>query len=236
MIAVNQSVAKRPTRAEVQVAGRSIPVQIRWVDGGSRVSVVTSFGVVDVSIGTRLDVDRGLRATCRILEKGYRKALDSMTFERMLDWEHREVWILGEKLRIAPGEPGAFDAPREADGFTRSYDRQFRAYLKKEILSEAQRGRIELPDDFRIRLGKFRSMLASYNFRKRTFTFDRRLYAFRPEVIRSVVDHELSHVHHPDHGPEFKRQLYSLMKKKTYERCREIITQGQFSRYPDEEK
>ena len=230
----------RPETEWHEVRGKRIPVTVWAVKNGKRVRLAWAMGEVTASVGDTIARDKAYHCIQDLLEKMTRPSVEDMSCEGVLDWHNRRIWVLGIKRNIRQykvlEDPMALIAPRGRDGFTEAFDAQAKAYLKDMLEYEASRGNITLPEGYRIDLGKFRDKFGSYTPKQKRFCFDRRLYCFTPTVIRSVVDHELCHVKNHNHGKLFYAQLYSLMPKKLYGKCRYILTAGKFAADPEKEE
>lgn len=215
---------------QIQVGERTIPLHIHMVKRGTRVSIVRSYGMLDCAIGTRLGLDRGLTIIRTMLPKLSSPALPDMSFTPMLDWKNKTIWYLGKKRRILPVPTSGDDyvSHRSSRGFTAEFDQRARSVLEALLKRESARAGIPLPASYTIRMGKFRGKLASLTIRAHIFTFDRRLLAFAPNVIASVVDHELTHVLVAKHDRNFYNTLYSFADRETIRKHDLIISSGHF--------
>lgn len=219
------------------VRNRLVPVHFRTIEGGRALHITLDLGEIYCSAGTRMSAEAIERNIVHLLERLSDPHIEDFSFEPMLDWPNRQVYFLGRKRRIDPagdsGDPDIFVAPRESRPFVRAFDRQAIAYLDTMLQREAARARLALPEGYTIRIGRYTSMMASYFKKRRRFTFDRRLLAFQPLLIQSVVDHELCHLVSLRHDDLFYACLFKLMDRPTYMECRRLLSAGRFRELPD---
>lgn len=221
----------------VDIDGKSIPVYVTYIPGKTSISLRISYGNFYAKIGSRFRSARGLGVDlAKMIKKPINPGYTDLSYSKMLDWKAKTVYVLGVKKNIVRSPIESFNEPYwffpEGHDFTKDFDERFILYLRNRLSAEAKRGDIPLKSDFSVKLGKFESIYANYNFAKNLFKFDRRLFAFTPEVIDSIVDHELCHVLYHNHGPKFKIKLNSLMPHQVYRRCRWILATGRFTDTP----
>lgn len=217
--------------------GRRVSVPVFRAPGRSaRIGI--HYGKIYGYVGNKVPVRTGLESVEKLV-RGLR-GLSAMAFVPMLDWENRTVYFLGRKRSITNNvflrkDPGFFYLPRN-EKFATAFDRECRGYALVRVREEAKRGEIDLTDSLRVRIGNYRTKHASFRKKDWLFEFDRRLFAFAPEVIDSVVDHELSHTKELNHSIRFYGILFSLCPRERYKECRKIIDEGRFWDVPKENR
>ena len=219
------------------INGQLVPMHIRYIKGSRHVTLNLNMGSVYCSVGSKLSEKEFKQAIENILGRLRKPRIEEYVFQPMLDWPKRQVWYLGRKRRIDPDgdpdDPDVFIAPRDSKNFAREFDCQAIEYIRGMIESEAARVGIEVPESYSVKLGRYMSKYASYRASDHLFEFDRRLLAFQPIVIRSVVDHEICHIVRSPHDRQFYAWLYALMDRHTYWTSRKILTAGRFDKLPD---
>lgn len=215
----------------------SVPVTSSGKRSG-RIVVSCAYGTAEATAGTYAFSDCNLSLKVAEILRRVRR-IDRFGFEPLIDVPGKTAFVDGQKARlVAPGQshdPSDFVYGGEGQ-FRSFWDRRFLGILRRRLPEEAKRGGIPLPVDFAVETGEYRGLYARYNTVSHVFQFDRRLMAFRPIVLDSVIDHELCHIVSVYHNSLFYGKLYgSLMDKKTYQACRDILTTGRFRDSPGDQ-
>lgn len=215
--------------------GRTITVPV-FIAPGNKVKIYIHYGRLTGYIGEHTSLNYGLQAVKVLIS--HMNNIEKMQFTPVLDWKKQTVYFLGRQRKLTNNylfqqSPDHFFLKKN-EKFVNAYDRACEQYIAKRVYEEAKRGGIELGENFRVRIGNYRSKHASFRRRDWLFEFDRRLFAFTPEVIDSVVDHELTHTKELNHSIRFYGLLFSLIDKKRYNSCQKILNEGRFSDVPDQ--
>lgn len=87
------------------------------------------------------------------------------------------------------------------------YKKDFLEYMKQRVLFVGKKMNLDL-SNWNIRTGLFISYYGICFPTKKQLKFDYRLYAFKEEIIDSIIIHELCHIFEQSHSQRF----YSLLK------------------------
>lgn len=214
--------------------GRNITIPVYRVSG-KRAKIYIHYGRLTGYIGDATSIKYGLAALKMLVQR--MRNIEKMQFTPVLDWENRTVYFLGRKRKLTNSilykDSPEYFYLKKNEKFVNAYDRACEKYIEKRVLEEARRGMLELKAGYKIRIGNYRSKHASFRKKDWLFEFDRRLFAFTPEVIDSVVDHELSHTKEMNHSIRFYGVLFTLIDKRRYNSCEKILNEGRFSDVPD---
>lgn len=194
-----------------------------------------AYGRIEATIGTRFPHERIGETLQKILRKLRSPAVSQLSFKSMLDWPSKTIYVLGKKRKLT-NDPTLMDDKNyffyeKGSDFTKSFDSSFRKYLLDRIKEEATRSNIRI-DFFKVKVGRYRSKQASFRSIDKLFEFDRRVFAYAPIVVDSVIDHELSHTVSIRHDKEFYRILYRQIPERIYKNSKWIITTGNFGSDP----
>jgi predicted metal-dependent hydrolase len=116
--------------------------------------------------------------------------------------------LAGGEVLVSASDPGDRDEVRRA--VERLFAREAAALFPGMLdacLAKAARRRFPRPG---LRVRTMRSRWGSCDTRSLVITLNARLLRFRPEVIESVVMHELCHLKYRSHGPRFYGLLEEL--------------------------
>lgn len=215
--------------------GRIVVVPI-YRAGENACRIYIEYGKIYGYIGNRISKERGVELIKQLINR--RRHNERLSFEPMIIWNDNEksVYFLGIKRKITndinkKDDINYFYIPKNVK-FTNYYDRQCFIYANDALQKESKRSNIGLFAKYKIKIGNFRSKNASFRKSDWQFAFDRRLFAFSPDVINSVIDHELSHVFHQNHSKQFYECLYKICPKKIYDSCQDAITEGRYTYVP----
>lgn len=226
---------QKPTQLPVALKdGRTVQVPVAWKANSAGMTAYSAYGRVFATIGAKFPKERIPQSLSALLSKI--RNIDRFSFVSMLDWPRQTIFVEGKRRlltqdRAKANDPAYFPYP-DKTAFTAFFDRVFASYLCRRLPAEAQRANLSLPADFKVKVGYFKAKLASYNVMTHEFKFDRRLYAYRPIVLDSVIDHELSHIISVRHDAAFYQALGRMMSLPVYRDCRRIITEGRFQDEP----
>ena len=117
------------------------------------------------------------------------------------DWMEKTVRRQQEQLAASPPEPTAQEMQELV--------RQGQEYLPRRVAYWAARMDV-MPTGLHITAARTRWGSCSG---KNSLCFSLFLMRHPPEAIDAVVVHELAHIRHKNHGPEFYRQRIALLKQ-----------------------
>ena len=138
------------------------------------------------------------------------------------------IFVLGRKKKIVHGGgnlEGTFAVHANCKDPLTPYKARFLKYLSLRVPELAKRMSLDV-DGFRIRDGLFLSYYGCCFPTKRQIKFDYRLYAYAPEIIDSVIYHELTHLYVKGHDDRFYKILYLYCPD--YDRLQDMLAKGVF--------
>ena len=112
-------------------------------------------------------------------------------------YDGENLFVLGEKKAVGELEPAEITAYYKKIGLP---------YLKGRVAYYAEK--MGVGTTYRVRMRDMKRTYGSNSRRTMTLTFQARLMAFAPEIVDSVVVHELAHHFHFDHSPKFYSVVY----------------------------
>lgn len=212
-------------------------IHLTWVSNLKHITLRFCYGFILASLNKKLIYINYQDLLKEQINKINKEFLKKFRFEEMLDWPNKTIYILGIKRKATNiieyrNSPSYFFYTTQKK-FTSEFDEFALDYFKNRILYLVQNYRLNLPRNFTVNLSKYNGKFASYNTTRRKFSFDRRLMAFKPIVIDSVILHELCHVDYFSHDKNFYNKLYGIMPKNIYHSCREILEFGGFENEPN---
>ena len=119
---------------------------------------------------------------------------DGRVVDSHRDWMEKTVRRQQEQLAASPPEPTAQEMQELA--------RQGREYLPRRVAYWAARMDVMMPTGLHITSARTRWGSCSG---KNSLCFSLFLMRYPPEAIDAVVVHELAHIRHKNHGPDFYR-------------------------------
>lgn len=212
-----------------------------YLSGKKTCRIFVEYGKIMGFAGSRIKKEKALE-TIRNMVLKY-SGLKDMTFESILDWNHdpKTVYFLGRKRiltnDVTKRDDSNYFYVRKNAKFQNAYDNRCMEYVKERLLVEIKKTGIDFEtfrNGFSVKIGNYRSKIASVMIRRREFRFDRRLFAYTQPVIDSVVDHEITHLNNANHSKKFYADLYLMCPKERYNSCRKAINEGRFTYVPAE--
>jgi len=143
---------------------------------------------------------------------------------------------LKRKLVYEPSSSGdevyLFDEKETIGGFSSWDDKKKTQFLKTKLLSylqgqvPAKEGLLSVRKPYEVRVRSMRSRYGVNSLKTHRLTFALELVHYAPEIIDSVIVHELSHDFERNHGPRFYailfahcpdyKKLYACLRKHHY--------------------
>lgn len=140
------------------------------------------------------------------------------------------VYILGKKRYFSydikdKDDPSYFYIPSNTKDPITRYKKMFLEYLKPRLVEIGKRMGKDL-SPYIVRTGLFLSYYAVCFPTKRQFKFDYRLFAYKPEIMDSVIIHEIAHTYEIHHNQRF----YTIVKMycPDYDKLNKEIERGRF--------
>lgn len=140
------------------------------------------------------------------------------------------VYILGKKRYFSydikdKNDPHYFYLPSNTKDPLTRYKKMFLEYLQPRVVEIGRRMGKDLTS-YRIRTGLFLSYYAVCFPTKKQFKFDYRLFAYKPEIMDSVIIHEIAHTYEIHHNNRF----YTIVKMycPNYDKLNREIENGRF--------
>lgn len=201
----------------------TVPVHLYRKTSGRRLSVRLCYGVVDCYLlpgHTENQVRKFLQVVLS-QRKGY-------YLDRPFYKEGEYLYVLGTRKKIAFGGKDSEDVfalrANAKDPLVR-YRKLFQNYLEERVPVLAERMGLDVKG-FRFRTGLFLSYYGSCFPKKKQIKFDYRLFAYRKDIIDSVIFHELCHLFETHHNDRFYRLLYLYCPD--YDRMQDFLVRGFF--------
>jgi len=158
--------------------------------------------------------------------------LRKMKYTEMLNWKEKKIYHFGELKGITNDAIYKFDKNHfyysSVNKFTDEFDEQLLKYIRNRIKDICFNNSIQLDNKFQTRIIHNLSRYAYLQYNGFVFSFDRRLGAYKPIVIDSVICHEICHIQNANHGKEFYQQLDKIYGIKRYKESRNILAEGRF--------
>lgn len=121
------------------------------------------------------------------------------------------IYRLGKKLMFT-NEPALknnhsfYYVRKGTKDMTLSYKKEYKIYLQERLDILSKEMGLDLTG-WKLTIGEYSSFFGECNYGSRRFKFDYRTYAYRPDIIDSLVYHELTHVYEHGHSEKFYRIL-----------------------------
>ena len=158
-------------------------------------------------------------------------------FDRPFYREGEYLFLLGRKRTLTQdpsrkGDESFFYYPPNARSPLARYRRMFLSYISRRLVEIGREYDFDL-SEYRIGTGCFDSYYGCCYRTKKKFKFDIRLFAYRKEILDSVLYHEVTHLLVPGHGDRF----YAILRLHCpdYDRLTKLLRSGAFQREQDEE-
>lgn len=105
------------------------------------------------------------------------------------------------------------------------YKRMFLEYLKPRLLTLGKVMGKNL-SDYRVRTGLFLTYYGAHFSTKKQFKFDYRLFSFKPDIIDTVIIHEIAHTYERKHDDRFYKIVHMFCPQ--YDRLQQFLNEGKF--------
>lgn len=204
--------------------GETIPINIYEKKIGSGVTLIASYGTIEVYISSNVTTDLIDKMVLQGVKK-YHKRI----FNRPFYKENEYIYVLGKKKKITidgfyKNNSNYFYIKPTQDVLT-IYKNNFLKYLN---LRMSQLGSIMNHDlyDYKIRSNIYLSYFGCCFPTKKEFKFDYRLYAYRPDILDSVLIHEIVHLDVLNHSKDFYNEVYKFCPN--YDLYDDFIKEGRF--------
>ena len=177
------------------------------------------------SLTLRYDPEKKtLRVSCpngtlyRDIDAFVRKYLPKVTkkvLKKSNPYDGQTLYVLGEQKEV--GE-------MEAEEITAYYKRIGLPYIQGRVAYYRDLMGVKL--DYRVRMRDMKRTYGSNSKKTKTLTFQARLMAFHPDIVDSVVVHELAHHFQWDHSKKFYDVVYRYCPQ--YNALRKKLIHGQY--------
>ena len=137
--------------------------------------------------------------------------------KKPLPYEDGKLFLLGEIKEVGELEEGEIDAYYKKVGLP---------YLKQRVAFFEQQMGVKPP--YQVRMRKMANTFGSNSKKTHRLSFQTRLLAYSPEVIDSVIVHELAHHFHFDHSPKFYKVVYAHCPD--YDKWRKKLIHHEYAR------
>ena len=191
---------------------RGMTIRVVYGEMEAYISNTVSFSMLDKFVVTAYNRNRH-----SILDRPFMK-------------EDNYIFVLGKKKYFTydareKDNPSFFYLPPNTKDPLTRYKKMFLEYLKPRLVMIGKRMGRDL-SDYKVRTGLFLSYYAVCFPTKRQFKFDYRLFAYTPEVMDSVIIHEVAHTYEIHHNDRF----YTIVKMycPDYDRLNKMIDEGRF--------
>lgn len=203
--------------------GRKIPVTVYARTSGRSLSARLCYGEV-ACYALPWHTDRQI---VELVRRAVKKRED-FHLDRPFYVPGESMFLLGKRLPVVHGK----DDGREAF-FVRSnckdpivpYKARFLDYLSKRVPELAKTMGLDV-SSFRYRTGLFLTYYGCCFPTRKQIKFDYRLFAYRPEIIDSVIIHELTHLYEKGHNERFYKILHLYCPD--YDRLQGLLVRGDF--------
>ena len=135
--------------------------------------------------------------------------------KRASPYDGQYLYFLGEKVEVGELSDAQVVAYYKKNGM---------AYLKKRV--EEFTAIMKVPVTYNVRMRNMRRTYGSNSKKTQTLTFQAKLLAYAPEIVDSVIIHELAHYFAFDHSKKFYRVVYSYCPN--YDSLRKKLIHDQY--------
>ncbi len=194
-------------RKYVTPNGIEIEANIYEKKNGTKMVIRYSYGEVEVYVPPRVTNKRIDDFVTGFLQRNPDKY-----FWRPFYKEDVYIYVLGKKMFFThnpanKGNSTYFYTPSTTKDPINRYKKNFIEYLNKRVV---ELGKIMNRDlsDYTFRTSLFLTYYGSCCPAKKQMKFDYRLYAFSPEIIDSVIIHEIAHTYELKHNKRFYDIVY----------------------------
>ncbi len=191
---------------------RGMTIRVVYGEMEVYISTSTTFSSMDKFVASAYNKFKG-----RIVNRPFMK-------------ENIYVYVLGKKKYFTydskyKDHPDYFYLPANTKDPITRYKKLFLEYLKPRVIEIGKRMGRDL-SDYIIRTGLFLSYYGVCFPTKKQFKFDYRLFAYKPEIMDSVIIHEIAHTYEIHHNERF----YTIVKMycPDYDKLNSEIDAGRF--------
>jgi len=131
------------------------------------------------------------------------------------NYDGQYLYVFGEKKEVGELEPQEITAYYKKIGLP---------YVKERVAYFSSLMGVDYP--YKVRMREMKRTFGSNSRKTKTLTFQTRLMAFSPEIIDSVVVHELAHHFQFDHSPAFYAVVYAYCPD--YDKLRKRLIHDRF--------
>lgn len=154
---------------------------------------------------------------------GYRR-LKSLMQKVETPLVNQELYVFGELVPLTNYPDLDLDIfPRV---YPKSLKKELLCYLEKRV--KTIKKEMKISEDYTLLVRDMVTRYGSISKRTKRISFTSRLIHFAPEIIDSVIYHELAHLYHFDHSDDFYRQLSKFCPK--YKELRQALIRNQYQR------
>lgn len=187
--------------------GNTFDVKIYQKSNNHRLSIRVVYGEMEAYVTTRTT----MKDLDKLVEQAYNRYPDRIV-NRPFMKEGVYVYVLGEKEYFTNDpskkeDPTFFYLPKNTKDPLTRYKKLFLEYLYKRVPEIGKKMSVDLTG-WKIRTGLFLSYYAVCFPTKHQLKFDYRLFAYKPEVMDSVIIHEIAHTYEVHHNDRF----YTIVK------------------------
>lgn len=205
--------------------GQVFPVYFYLKKSGRGQTVRQVYGTVEMYITKKSTADSINKLLIRSLDLNKNNILDRPFYK-----EDEYIYVLGKKKNITrdplfkKNNEYFFISDKCKDPIS-VYKKRFISYLKNRMLVLGKMMHHDL-SSYRIQSAIFLTYFGCIIPSRKTFKFDFRLFAYKEEILDSVLIHEIAHIDHLNHSRDFYNLVYHYCPD--YDILDSLIKEGRF--------
>lgn len=159
-----------------------------------------------------------------------KKRFKDAYFDRPFYQKDDYIFKLGKKLKITNDGFNKYNdqyyyvKSKDSDLLTK-YKKEFHTYLKKRLLELSLIMGLDI-SDFKISVGDYKTFRGECIPTRKRLKFNIKLFAYTPQIIDSILYHELNHLKYRGHDKKFYNSLLNYCPN--YKKLDILISQGKF--------